>query len=185
MFEIIPNWHPIFVHFTVALFTIAVGLSILTPFIHSPLKSQWHTVMLWTLWFGAGFTVLTGLTGLFAYNTVAHDGPSHEAMTNHRNWAFVTIFIFFILTLWSIVRVRSNKVLGSVFVIGMLFGGIVLALTAWRGAEVVFRHGIGVMSLPKAEGEGHAHEHVDNDEHHTEAAPSIINTPEHHDDHQH
>lgn len=25
MFEIIPNWHPIFVHFTIALFSVSVG----------------------------------------------------------------------------------------------------------------------------------------------------------------
>lgn len=29
MIEIIPNWHPIFVHFTIGLFTAAFGFSIL------------------------------------------------------------------------------------------------------------------------------------------------------------
>ena len=32
-----------------------------------------------------------------------------------------------------------------------------LLSTAWRGAELVFRYGLGVMSLPQAEDVGHDH----------------------------
>lgn len=156
MLEIVPNWHPIFVHFTVALLSLAVILSMVTPFIRTALKEQWHTVTLWALWFGAGFTILTALTGLYAYYTVAHDTPSHAAMTDHRNWAIVTASLFLGLAVWSVFRVRRRKVLGPVFVIGMVFAGGVLASTAWRGGEVVYRYGLGVMALPQTE-EGHAH----------------------------
>lgn len=162
MLEIVPNWHPIFVHFTVALLTLAVILSTVTPFIRTALKEQWHTVALWALWFGVGFTILTGLTGLYAYNTVAHDTPSHAAMTDHRNWAIATITLFLILAMWSVLRVRRKKVLGPVFVIGMVFAGGILASTAWRGGEIVYRYGLGVMSLPHA---GDAHEHAEGEVH--------------------
>lgn len=33
--------------------------------------------------------------------------------------------------------------------------------TGRLGSEAVYRHGLGVMSLPKVEGEGHAHSHGD------------------------
>lgn len=165
MFEIIPNWHPIFVHFTVALLSLAVGLFVVAPFMRPSLQEQWRIVARWDLWFGAGFTVITGLTGLYAYNTVAHDAPSHAAMTDHRNWAIAAITLFLILAVWSIVRVRRRQALGAVFIAAMVVAGGVLAATAWRGGEVVYRHGIGVMSLPKAEGEGHAHEHIDSGGH--------------------
>jgi len=159
MFEIIPNWHPIFVHFTVALLSLAAGLFAITPFIKSPLKEQWQIVARWALWFGAGFTIITGLTGLYAYNTVAHDTPSHLAMIDHRNWAIVTIALFLALATWSIVWVRKNKTLGTVFVVCIAIAGGVLASTAWHGGELVYRYGLGVMSLPKAEGDGHNHSH--------------------------
>ncbi len=159
MLEIIPNWHPIFVHFTVALLALAVGLFVVTPFVRSPLKEQWQIVARWALWFGAGFTIVTGLTGLYAYNTVAHDTPSHLAMTDHRNWAIATIVLFLALASWSIVWARKNKPLGRVFVVCMAIAGAVLASTAWHGGEVVYRYGLGVMSLPKAEGDGHDHAH--------------------------
>ena len=106
--EIIPNFHPIFVHFTVALLSLAVGLFVVTPFVKGPLKEQWSIVARWALWFGAGFTVITALTGLYVYNTVAHDTPSHIAMTNHRNWAIATITAFLALATWSIIRIAPR-----------------------------------------------------------------------------
>jgi len=109
LFEIIPNWHPIFVHFTVALLSLAVVLVVVVPFIKSPLRDQWRTVARWALWFGAVFTIVTGLTGWYAYNTVAHDTPSHAAMTDHRAWAFATIFLFVTLATWSGFCVRSTR----------------------------------------------------------------------------
>jgi uncharacterized membrane protein len=159
MLEIIPNWHPIFVHFTVTLLSLAVGLFVVTHFMKSPLQEQWRIVARWALWFGAGFTVLTGLTGLYAYNTVAHDTPSHAAMTDHRNWAVVMIILFTALTTWSVIWVRKKKALGTIFIVCMLAAGGVLASTAWHGGEVVYRYGLGVMSLPKTGGVGNKHLH--------------------------
>lgn len=179
MLEIIPNWHPIFVHFTVALLSLAVGLVVVVPFIKSPLKEQWQIVARWTLWFGAGFTIVTGLTGLYAYNTVAHDTPSHAAMTDHRNWAVVTIVLFLTLAAWSIVWVRKNKTLGTVFVVSMVVAGTLLASTAWRGGEVVYRYGLGVMSLPKSEGEGHNHSHGDGKGHGNDAVQGMDDGHDH------
>ncbi|HFE39646.1 MAG TPA: DUF2231 domain-containing protein [Gammaproteobacteria bacterium] len=158
--EIIPNLHPIFVHFTVALLFLSVGLFVVARFVNPQLKEQWLIVARWALWFGAGITLITGLAGLYAYNTVAHDTPSHAAMTDHRNWAVVTIILFTILAGWSILWTRKKKPLGAAFIVFMLIAGGVLASTAWRGGEVVYRYGLGVMSLPKSEGEGHSHSHA-------------------------
>ncbi len=163
--EIIPNYHPIFVHFTVALLLLSVGLFVVTPLVKSPLKEQWLIVARWSLWFGAGITIITGIAGLDAYNTVAHDTPSHIAMTDHRNWAIATIILFLALATWSIIWVRKGKNLGVLFVVCMVIAGGVLASTAWRGGEVVYRYGLGVMSLPKAEGEGHSHSHGEGEGH--------------------
>ncbi len=163
--EIIPNLHPIFVHFTVALLSLAVGLFIITPFVKSPLQEQWQTVARWSLWFGAIITIITGFTGLYAYNTVAHDTPSHLAMTDHRNWAVVTIVLFLGLASWSAIWIRKGKNLGAIFILSMLIAGGVLASTAWRGGEVVYRYGLGVMSLPQSSGESHDHAHGEGDGH--------------------
>ncbi len=165
--EIIPNWHPIFVHFTVALLSLSVILFLVVNFISGSLREQWLIVARWSLWFGAGITLLTGLAGLDAYNTVAHDTPSHEAMTEHRNWAITVIILFPLLAVWAASSVRSGKSLGKGFVALMLVGGLLLLSTAWHGGEVVYRYGLGVMSLPNVDshqhpgGDSQAHGHGD------------------------
>ena len=159
MIEIIPNWHPIFVHFTVALLSLSVLLFVLTRFVGGDLKEQWTLVARWCLWFGVGFTVFTGASGIYAYNTVDHDTASHLAMTEHRNWALVTIVAFFLLAGWSAIIVKNRKTFGTAFVALSIVAGLLLSSTAWHGGEVVYRYGLGVMSLPKVSGDGHAHDH--------------------------
>lgn len=159
--EIIPNWHPIFVHFTVALLSVSVGLYVVCQFMNDgDIKNQCHTVARWNLWLGTVFTVVTVITGWYAYNTVAHDTPSHLAMTDHRNWALVTASVFLILTAWSIWQYRKNNTANYAMVISLVVASLLLGSTAWRGGEVVYRYGLGVMSLPEIEAaaeDGHDH----------------------------
>ena len=160
MIEIIPNWHPIFVHFTVALFSVSTGLylvALLVP--NQQLKEQWRIVARWNLWLGMAITFITVLTGWFAYNTVAHDEPSHLAMTDHRNWALATAILLFIITVWSISRHRAGKEASVLFLSFLIIAMASLGSTAWRGGEIVYRYGLGVMSLPNTDN----HKHMDED----------------------
>lgn len=116
---------------------------------------------------GTAFGVVTAIFGWLAFNSVVHDTPSHVAMVEHRNWALSTLALFLVLTGWSVWRYRRKVTATPVtFLVAMLLALALLMTTAWHGAEVVYRYGIGVMSLPKAEkhgtsGEGHAHDHND------------------------
>lgn len=161
MIEIIPNWHPLLVHFTVALFVASwlfYVLGSVAP--QSRFADQWRTTARWSLWLGALLTIGTLLAGWDAYNTVTHDTPSHEAMTDHRNWALVTAGLFFVLALWVIARVRGGKNEGVSFLLALTVAVVLLAGTAWRGGELVYRHGLGVLSLPNTGGHDHAeHDH--------------------------
>ena len=170
MIEIIPNWHPVFVHFTVALLSVAVALYLLVRILPgTSVRQELAIVARWSLWIGAVLALATAAAGWLAYNSVAHDDISHAAMTEHRNWALVTATIFVILALWSWgqwwQQHPSGGVTGVVFLLALTVGGVLLAGTAWRGAELVYRYGLGVMSLPKIAAEeasyGHAQENVD------------------------
>ncbi len=162
MIEIIPNWHPVFVHFTVALFSIAVLFFILgTALPNHKWRDQWLTVAHWNLWVGAAISLLTATAGWFAFNSVNHDTPSHAAMIEHRNLALITLAMFLPIAVWSLARYRAGKPVQVVFLAALLVAQGLLVSTAWHGAELVYRHGLGVMSLPKKEGDGHAHEHSD------------------------
>ncbi len=162
--EIIPNWHPIFVHFTVALLSISALFYLAGLVLKNP---NLLVVARWNLWIGASITVGTVLAGFYAYNTVAHDGPSHAAMTDHKNWALVTASTFGFLAIWAFFKHRGSKSVHPVFVILMLLASILLGVTGFKGGEVVYRYGLGVMSLPEVhEDGGHgSHSHGEENEH--------------------
>ena len=164
MFEIIPNWHPIFVNFTVALFLVSALLYFVV--LLSP-NASWSRGCLaaahWNLALGAGFVLITVGTGLNAYYTVAHDSPSHAAMTDHRNWALATAGVIVAMGLWQWLRRRRGSQPNVFLAVTLVLAGGLLTVTAWKGAELVFRYGLGVMALIEAEAPGENHEHGSHD----------------------
>ena len=167
---ILPNWHPIFVHFTVALLSISAIFHVLAIFMKpSGWRDEFTILARWTLWLGAAITVITVIFGFWAYNTVEHDDPSHAAMKIHRNWAIVTFSFFLLLAAWSVWRHHIERPIRPFLVILVLTGTVLLAYTAWRGGEVVYRYGIGVMSMPKLDKHNHSADMPEN--------PTMIMTP--------
>jgi len=157
MVEIIPNWHPIFVHFTVGLFSTAAGFYVLVYLsnylqrVPITLVAEFEVVARYCLWVAAIFSIMTVIAGFDAYSTVRHDTVSHAAMTNHRNWALPTATAIILLSIWSVWRYYKHRVLTFTFIIPLLIVQGLLLSTAWRGAELVFRYGLGVISLPQGE----------------------------------
>lgn len=176
--EIIPNWHPLLVHFTVALIIISALLFAMGYF---GAKNKWQEKIVGAaylnLWLGALITVLTVAAGIYAYNTVGHDTPSHLAMTDHRNWALVTAVVLWILAIWSAINYRAGKAVGLLFIVAMLVGAGLVGITGFKGGEVVYRYGLGVMSLPEAGPEGGADGH-----NHSHGAADESGTPKAHND---
>jgi len=166
VFEIIPNWHPIFVHFTLALWTVASCFFLLAiGWKKNRLRAQWLLVARWNMWLGALFALATVVAGWLAYNSVAHDAPSHAAMTEHRNWALATLAVMLPLSAWSAWRHRRVPEPGLGFAVLLVIGLGLLGVTGWHGGELVYRHGLGVMSLPVVEGESRDHEHANGETH--------------------
>jgi len=156
MIEILPNWHPIFVHFTVSLLSLAVFLFLVARLIgNRPIQNQWLIVARWNLWIGTGFALITVIAGWMASNSVAHDTLSHAVMEKHRTLAFSTIAVLLPLAGWAWWIQYKSKVLSIPFLgFALLLLGL-LTLTAWQGGELVYRYGVGVMSLPNMENHGH------------------------------
>ena len=143
MIEIIPNWHPIFVHFTVALTSIATFFFCLGFILQN--KNLGKELLIsgrFCLWTGA---------------LAAHDTPSHEAMIIHRNWALTTLSVIFITAFWSIYIWLKDKKIGVFFLLAMVSAFLLVTITAWHGAELVYRYGLGVKSLPEESHAGHTH----------------------------
>lgn len=152
MIEIIPNWHPMFVHFSVALLATSVVLFVLTKLAtHWRLEDQWLAAAYWNLWLGTLITVGTVTAGFLAFNSVKYDDLAYVAMLEHRLWALATAGTFLVLAVWGVIQYRAQQRPHLVFVIAMVVGGILLLSAAWHGDELVYRHGLGVKSLPNLE----------------------------------
>ncbi|MCF6252766.1 MAG: DUF2231 domain-containing protein [Methylococcaceae bacterium] len=163
MIEIIPNWHPLLVHFTLGLLSTSVLFYLASAFLShtNSWKQQWLNMANWSLWSGCLFAIGTAIAGWLAYNSVAHDSASHAAMTLHRNWALPTASIFLLLGLWAIFIARKDRQPGFLFLTFSIIAAGLLMVTGWLGAEAVYRYGLGVKSLPVVtEGaDGHNHSH--------------------------
>jgi uncharacterized membrane protein len=111
MIEILPNWHPVFVHFTIALLSMAVVFYLLKAVLpaNNEYQTALRTLAKTNLLIGTGFAVITAIAGWLAYNSVAHDTPSHLAMTTHRNWALITLAVFIVLALWSLWQKQKSS----------------------------------------------------------------------------
>lgn len=162
MIEIIPNWHPIFVHFTVSLLVIAGFLQLFIWFFSSKASSALISTQKWLVILSTIAVLATVATGLQAYYSVAHDTPSHLAMTDHRNWAIATSTVFIIGAALYFILPQLKQKLAGIFFVATL---VLVSVTALKGGELVYRHGLGVMSLPEVSGEGHDHDHGDGNGH--------------------
>lgn len=196
MIEIIPNWHPVFVHFPIAFTTAAVFFFTAAQlFKDKPWAAQCLLTGRWMLWGAAIFASIAAVFGWLAYNSVKHDEASHLAMTIHAYWA---LSAFGALVLLAALDLRSKRSAGNSaygFLILLIATWLLVISAAWHGGEVVFRHGLGVMSLPKLEAHTHEHgeDHGDMREHgedthvddthahsHDDIASSAVATPKKH-----
>ncbi len=160
--QIIPNFHPIVVHFPIALTIIAFLLSIAAYARRShPVSAQLAAAGHFTLWLAAISAATAVLFGWLAFNSISnHDDAGHAAMLLHRSWAILTAMGLILLAGWDAWKYRINELISvpMLFLLFMLSQAI--AVTGWLGGEVVYRHGIGVLSMPSSGGGGHSHHGV-------------------------
>jgi uncharacterized membrane protein len=159
-FEILPNWHPFFVHFTIALISVGSVLYIVSN--SFPTHSKWGKdillVSVWSLVLAGGFTVLTLIAGIHAYLTVGHDGSSHMAMADHRNWGVGTSVLLFIsLFFLKFSSLHSTAWWFTSLILIALLSSVMI--TGYKGSHLVYKFGLGVQSLPTSLGSHEDHHH--------------------------
>ena len=182
--EIIPNLHPLLVHFPVALVTLAAVFHVAAAAMRNrTCAALAHTM----LWLGALAALPTALLGWQAFNSVNHDEAGHVAMLVHRAWAVSTLAVLALLAGWDAWRNKVETIPNWWFTGATLGAWAMVAVTAWHGGELVYRHGLGVMALPVAEaGHEHHHDHGDGSPqtHADEATPAAEDHAHDHHAHQ-
>ncbi len=66
-------------------------------------------------------------------------------MVDHRNWAVATAAAFIGLAIWSFMARKRG--VGGVFLVALLVTTGSLGVTGWKGGELVYRHGLGVIAV--------------------------------------
>jgi uncharacterized membrane protein len=136
-----PNAHPLFVHFPIALLSIGFFADLFGFLLkRDSLKaSGWFVQLL-----GSIALLPTILTGLLAEAGVSIMGASQETFDAHEQSAFAAATVLLSLALWRAAGRgrpgRPTALFLSLYAVGI---GL-LWMAAWYGGELVFQHGIGV-----------------------------------------
>ena len=146
MIQIIPNWHPIFVHFSVALLAAAAMLYVSAIVLaRTSIGDLCLIVARFNLFLGAGLSFATVAAGMYAFLTVPIDDMQRPLVIDHRNWALVTALVWWSLALWEAWRTWWSRPPQIAFVLVAVLALLPLGATGWKGAELVYRHGVGVL----------------------------------------
>ncbi len=137
-----PNFHPLFVHFPVALLLLSLILEAIALLRKS---SELSRAAWWNQIGGTAGLALTVASGLLAENTVSIAEDAKGLFERHEQLAFLSAAIFALLLLWRIAARGNLPRQSTAAYVVLLVVGVACVLTgAWCGGEMVFRYGVGV-----------------------------------------
>ena len=133
--------HPILVHFTIALLTLATLSHVYVKLFHKPdctLKFADGFLFL-----GIFFTIFTVIFGFVSWHQIVTPALWHTSMFQtlvcHRNAALASFTVYLVTTAWRAQQILLSRKL-SWWVVGLsIIGFILLCLTGWYGGELVYQ----------------------------------------------
>jgi uncharacterized membrane protein len=145
MLTLAPGWHPIIVHFPLALIitaTVCLTLARLRPSLSC--ADSLGIVGTWNLGIGA-LAVLAALgSGLAAAIDLQVGAAAHLAIAAHVKSAIVTSILVLAAALWRGFGVAPASRPSWLFVLLLWAAAGALTVTGYRGGQNVYRYGIGV-----------------------------------------
>jgi uncharacterized membrane protein len=144
MFEVIPNWHPIFANLSIALFAVAAALYTLRFVVEGRWASSIVAAARINLWLGAVLAIAAVAAGMRAFTTVEHVPSQQLFMSNHRDWALATTAIWWLIAVWEGLRGWQLRSPSNLLITVTSVGVVCLGITGWKDGELVYRHGIGI-----------------------------------------
>jgi uncharacterized membrane protein len=142
-----PNFHPLVIHFPIALvLTAAVVDMVDVAFERSPWLKAATTTLYVT---GALSLIVAYVTGLQASGTVLIPGMAYPVITEHRQWALVTMAYCIGIAALRLLVLRGDGGRSRRRRIALLGIGLVAVVliqqTAERGARLVYEYGTGIV----------------------------------------
>ncbi len=152
MVAIVPGWHPIVVHFPLAL--IATATACLTVARYRGASSRGASLAIvgtWNLCLGAAALVIALGTGLAAIIDLQVGAAAHQAISAHVKSAVLTTVLAVPAALWRGIGVPPESRPSGLFLLLLWATTASLVVTGYRGGQNVYRYGIGVsQSIPQS-----------------------------------
>ena len=143
--SVMPAWHPMVVHFPLALTLTATACLLAARVIR---RAAWSatlaTVGTWNLCLGA-FAVLFALaTGLGAVVGLDVSVAARQAISLHMKWAMLTALLLLLLAVWRGAGATQHSRPSWLFLLLLLCATGAIIVTGYRGGENVYRFDVAV-----------------------------------------
>jgi uncharacterized membrane protein len=143
-----PSWHPLVVHFPLALVVVAAALLLAARLLRSPsLAATAATVGTWNLCLGALAAVFALGTGLAAVMSVDVGDAARRAISLHMRWAMFTTLALVLLAVWRGAGTAQDSRPSWLFIVVLLAASAALVFTGYRGGKNVYEYGVGVKRI--------------------------------------
>lgn len=148
---IVPGWHPMVVHFPVAL-TLSGGVALIAAKLvrRESLAETLATIGTWNLCAGGVAALLALATGLAAVLDLQVGAGARAAIATHVKWAIFTSMALVLLSVWRGAGSTPRSRPSWLFVVVLSAICVALSVTAYFGGENVYRYGIGVESTAES-----------------------------------
>jgi len=150
---LMPGWHPIIVHFPLALIvtgTVSLSLARLVP--GARIAATLATLGTWNLCLGAVAVFFALGTGLAATIGLQIGAAAHQALTAHVKSAVVTAILVLLVAVWRGAGTADDSRPTGGFLVMLWLATAALTVTGYRGGQNVYRYGIGVATAADAGG---------------------------------
>ncbi|HEY2463462.1 MAG TPA: DUF2231 domain-containing protein [Steroidobacteraceae bacterium] len=144
----LPGWHPLVVHFPIALVLSATVLLLAARLLRSEsLTATLAVVGTWNLCLCTAAALVALATGLGAVLDLDVSEAARHAISVHLKWAMFTTLLLVLLAVWRGAGSASRSKPSWIFLIVLIAAGAALSFTAYRGGKNVYEYGVGVKKI--------------------------------------
>jgi uncharacterized membrane protein len=143
-----PGWHPLIVHFPLALVMVATLLLFAARLLRSQsLAATLAMVGTWNLCLGAFAALFALASGLAAVLDLDVSVAARQAISLHLKWAMFTTLALLLLAVWRGAGTTPASRPSWLFLIVLLAATLALGVTGYHGGKNVYKYGIGVKKI--------------------------------------
>jgi uncharacterized membrane protein len=142
-----PPYHPLFVHFPIALYCLGALLSLAALYsgLGQSQRTDYDRFGYWLFFLSWVAAIVASLVGLVDRGQLAYDDPRRESLDQHVTWGIAFIIsnglVLYMRFRWPAILTESRRWL----YVGLILVGVaLLALTGWWGGELVYRWQVGI-----------------------------------------